>query len=72
MDWKLAQLVADDFVTQVQSGDGPGCGVMLFDETRTRVEAFGGLANLEHRIPFSAQVSSDLHRSRNTLLLASF
>ena len=55
MDWKLAQSVANDFVTQVQSGDGPGCGVMLFDETRTHVEAFGGLANLEHCIPFSAQ-----------------
>jgi CubicO group peptidase (beta-lactamase class C family) len=55
MDWKLAQSLADGFVTQAQSGDVPGCGVMLFDETQTRLEAFGGFANLEHRIPFSAQ-----------------
>lgn len=55
MDWTLAQSVADDFVSQVQSIDGPGCGVMLFDANQTRVEAFGGFANLEHRIPFSAQ-----------------
>ncbi|CAE6858937.1 D-aminopeptidase [Paraburkholderia nemoris] len=55
MDWKLAQSMADDSVAQWNSNDEPGGGIMLFDETQTRVEAFGGLANLEFRIPFSAQ-----------------
>jgi len=55
MDWNLAQSVADDFVSQWKSNEGPGGGVMLFDETQTLVEAFGGLASVEFRIPFSAQ-----------------
>jgi CubicO group peptidase (beta-lactamase class C family) len=55
MDWKLAQSVADNFVAQWTLNDGPGGGVMLFDEKSIFVQAFGGLANLEFRIPFTAQ-----------------
>ncbi|WP_165979579.1 serine hydrolase domain-containing protein [Paraburkholderia guartelaensis] len=55
MDWNVAQSLANDFVAQWQSSEGPGGGLMLFDEAETRVEAFGGLANLEHHIPFTAQ-----------------
>ena len=54
MNWEHAQSIADNFVAQWRSS-APGGGIVVFDEKSIRIQAFGGCANLEFGIPFTAK-----------------
>lgn len=57
MNWDFAATTAGQIAQSWTQEPGPGGAIMLFDARGIRVEACGGLANLEHGLPFQADTA---------------
>jgi CubicO group peptidase (beta-lactamase class C family) len=55
MQWDKAKAVADAVAAGWATGRRPGGAIVLFDTEAIRSESCGGLANIEWRIPFTAE-----------------
>ena len=59
-DWAAAGAVARRIAAGWQEEGGPGGAIVLFDTSGVRESAAGGLASLEHRVPFTAATPTRL------------
>ncbi|MBN8896610.1 MAG: beta-lactamase family protein [Rhodospirillales bacterium] len=57
MRWHKAMETAAEIAAGWTADGGPGGAIRLFDDTSIRAEAFGGLANLELMLPFTASTA---------------
>ena len=57
MRWHKAMETAAEIAAGWTADGGPGGAILLFDDTSIRAEAFGGLANLELMLPFTASTA---------------
>ncbi len=55
MHWTRAAETAAQIAAEWTSEGGPGGAILLFDERELRAEACGGLALIEHALPFGAE-----------------
>ena len=66
MHWTRAAETAAQIAAEWTGEGGPGGAILLFDENELRAEACGGLALIEHALPFGAEPSRATPPSAST------